>query len=356
MDKKNAPLKSIPQPPRHLMDKVPQEQDAGELFNEAIHQLDIVQQQQSLPPTVDASLYEAAVEDRKQAESGYAEFYSKYLELVSYNEQLMKNFQRFDIYRERIRKVYNNAKYGDDSAVGKIRELEKKVQAYEEIIAKHDSEKETLSISLKAHEEGFKNVSQRLEMVESELENSQNQFQVLAEEYDARGFLLSEANEKIKAYQDRFDRLNHEMNTIQSDNTKLRDDNVVFQRKLQEVTEGPIDGDNELLSSAVSRLQRRMREMEINYNREIKEAEQKIQKLQNSAPVTESAPTPKVAPQPPSQNAISNEQVDALFQRWDNVIRELSSHSMPIRDKKEGSKSPQIEIDQLVTENGEIDV
>lgn len=50
------------------------------------------------PRSVDGVIYQQAIDERKQAEMHYAEIYSKYLELVAFNEKILRQLHRLDIY------------------------------------------------------------------------------------------------------------------------------------------------------------------------------------------------------------------------------------------------------------------
>src|ERR1700677_47584 len=111
-----------------------------------------------MPKSIDFGLYQNVLDERKQAEMSAAEIYAKYLEVISFNERLLRTQRIFDRFKARVRKIYNRAldvdsKYSEETLRAKRRQMAVE-KAYNDL----QLEAQGLRSSNQAHDEAFKKI------------------------------------------------------------------------------------------------------------------------------------------------------------------------------------------------------
>lgn len=319
---------SLPKPPEFLFKpQLSPEYDFIELDN-------LAPPPQKMPDLVPNNIYQAAIEQRRSAEMNYAEIYSQYLEVVAFNERLLRKIRRLEKFKGKMRPVFNNLKNKDNSVHKKLAQAQLQIKEREDIIHDLQLEIEALKISNSAHDESFKAVSKELEASKQDASEAQDQFRLLSEEFENRGFFLTQAEEKLKDYLEKIDQMSNSMSEIQVNNSKLRNENLIFQSKLAEITKGSIFEQNgqitSVLQNSIYRLQKKVSILEQELNE-----------------------TKKERTQPPAQTAVSIEEDFSLgpksdFQeRWKGVLNQGSP-------KSKNQDSDPINAELTLTESGEL--
>ena len=133
-----------------------------------------------MPKSIDYSLYQNVLNDRKQAEMSAAEIYAQYLEVMTFNQRLLRTQKLFMRFKNRVRSIYDNAveRQGQHS-VEAVR-ARRHQMGVEKALSESQSDNEALRASNRAHEEAFKQILKRLGQAEAQMDQANHQFQGLA--------------------------------------------------------------------------------------------------------------------------------------------------------------------------------
>jgi chromosome segregation ATPase len=375
-------MRMIPSPPEFLLAK-PQE-PVQDIVQEAAADSAPQIPEASMPPTVDSYIYMQAIEDRREAETGYAEIYSQYLEVVGFNEKLLRTLAVQRRFRARVRAVYDRAKLGDQVLAESAQAAHRNLVATEKALGDLQLENESLRISLSSHEEAFRQLAGRLGQAEAAMDKAREQFQMLAEECDSRGLKLADAERKVKTFMIQIEQMADAMREMQGKFTHLRDENQLFQNQMRDaqLREAGISALNSELTESVMKLQKQIHEMEDklffereNSKKRISELDQEIERLrenrhaENLVEESKRLQTAAVAEdrkisEKPQSKELDRENLDRFYQRWSQIIDELSSHSGRIDHaprRSEGQERPAPNAinsitEQLISERGDLDL
>ncbi|MCC6277388.1 MAG: hypothetical protein IT289_05685 [Oligoflexia bacterium] len=359
----------IPEPPSYLirepalegLDFTPNQN--SEPSREQI--LEFAETEQPLPKKIDSTLFKAAVEDRKRAEIQAAEIYSQYLEVVKFNEKLLKAIGTFDRYQRRVRAVYNNAKRGDLILASNLQEIQRNLVDTERTLSDLQIENETLRIAIQAHEDAFRQVTNKLGLAESTMDQANLQFVALSEEFDRRGKLLEEASLQARQHITQIEQLGAALLETNSKYDKLRDECMILSSQLREaqIKEAGVSALNQELTTVVTQLQKQLHGMEAQFtdyrnHSEIETSRLKaeLERLRQSQQAQNLVEKSQVMLSQtnitrPKAQAFDRAKLDEFMGRWNRVMDEMSAASSTMKARESMSQNSNSE---LLTESGDI--
>jgi chromosome segregation ATPase len=330
-----------------------------------------------MPKSIDFGLYQNAINDRKQAEMSAAEIYAQYLELVTFNQRLLRGQKTIQLFKRRVRKVYDSAlnrqgRHSDEALRARRHQL-----GVEKALNDTQQENEGLRASNRAHEEAYQQILKRLGQAEAQMEQANHQFRTLAEEFDNRGILLEEADRHIQGYQAQIELQNQSLGEWHDKYSKIRDENLILQSQMRDIQmreAGVATLNNELANSATKaqkqiyeledKLERLTREsqtkmatleVEVDRHREQRRVEallEKSKKLQAGEKVTFVTDNKQKA---------NVEQWNGFYEKWADIINGLTTHSNPIENTKKdtvavGATINQVQSSELLSEAGDLEI
>ncbi|MBK9293389.1 MAG: hypothetical protein IPM57_02935 [Oligoflexia bacterium] len=326
---------------------------------------------QQNPRTVDFILYQTAIDERKAAEIQAAEIYSKYLELVNFSESLIKKINRFDVYKAKVRSIYNTALMGDQIIKDNLQLTRIDLENTKKLIQDLNIENQAMRASVDAHQEAFTHVTIKMGQAEAAMEHANSQFQLLSEEYEKRGTQVVELEKKLNGLSSQLKEIGEKLIDSQKKSDFLSDENLLIQNQLREsqIKEMGLATLNQELTDAIPKLQKQIHILEEKLRQERDEYSQKsaimteeIERLRENKLIDSLVVKSKqtLEPQPENQGGTlkdkvqikSKEQWNEFYHKWSAIIDELSSHSAPIRKEKQTELPP---LPQLVSEHGDLD-
>ncbi|MDZ4678276.1 MAG: hypothetical protein SGI74_12295 [Oligoflexia bacterium] len=363
---------AMPAPPDFLLTKF--------IVDEPIHTFVQSQYVEKQPSTVDYIIYQSAIEDRKQAEISSAEIYSKYLELINFNEKLLRIISNYKRYKIRARQVYNHAKISDQILIDNLDLTRKSLVSTERAMNTLQIENETLRISISAHEEAFKSVTSKLGQAEATMEQANTQFRNLAEEFNQRNLQLDEAQRTINAYTTQISHMGDAMREMQSRFSQMRDENLLYQNQLREVQirEAGIAALNSELTNSATKAQKQIHELDDklthereNFRSKISALEQENSRLKDKRYAEQLIEkSKKIQEQQPAQSKLNiadeklldRKNLEQFMNRWTKIIDELSaqssriSHTLSSDENEERDNSNYAITEQLISERGDLQI
>lgn len=336
--------------------------------SEALREALSAKNDEGFPNKVDYLLYSRAVEDRRTAETQYAEIYSQYLQAVTFNETLVRRISTFKRFLRRNREVYNRAKNMDMVVAENLKLVQRDLAVSDKAMNDIQLENQALRTSLSAHEQAFEQITKKLGMAELELERAHKQFESLANEFETQNLFLIEADRKLKANGALVEQLETNEKDLQKKYSAVRDENLLLQNQLREsqINEAGSGALNSELASSITRLQKQIAMLEEKLLVEKNKAKAKDVELQQQIErLTDKRHADVLVEQAKQLNsnfaqnkpivprAVNREQFDTFFNRWSQIIGELSSHSAPM--KANDAKDEAIK-EQLMSERGDLDL
>jgi len=330
----------------------------------------------SMPKSIDFGLYQNALNDRKQAEMSAAEIYAQYLEVVTFNQRLLKTQKTFERFKSRVRQVYNSAvgrqgRHSEEALRARRHQL-----GVEQALNASQQENESLRASSRAHEEAFQQILKRLGQAEAQMEQANHQFQTLAEEFDNRGILLEEADRHIQGYRAQIELQNQSLAEWHDKYSKIRDENLIIQSEIRDIQmrEAGVAALNNELANSITKAQKQIYELEdklgfltqesqtklatleveVDRYREQRRVEallEKSKKLQAGE---------RVEFQPEPNQKVNLDQWNGFYEKWSDIINGLKSHSNPIEGNRNKPSIPsetrQIQSSELISEAGDLEI
>lgn len=369
----------MPSPPEFLLKKQeilledPLEKTIPESHLSESHPSESQAPEPVLPKTVDATLYQSALADRQTAEMNYAEIYSQYLDVVSFNEKLLRSLRRYENYQTRVRKIYDRAKIGDQIVLNNLKLARRDLAAADKTVSDLQIENESMRVSLTAHEEAFQNIAARLAQAESAMSHANRQFQLLSDEYENRGVLLDEADRKIRGYLTQISQLGDLARGEQKKSAQLADENLILNNQIRElqIKEAGVSTLNNELTESIIKLQKQIHLLEDKRAHEREEAKKQAAALheeiarlrdgryidglvEKSKQAIRSDVVPAATSAQTEPKLSDRQNWNHFYNRWSQIIDELSSHSAPIRSEP---KAPLTEglSEELISERGDLD-
>jgi hypothetical protein len=324
---------------------------------------------------IDHVLYQNALEDRKQAEISYAEIYGRYLEVLALNEKLVRKYKIKERYKQRIRKVYENALNTTvHHGVSKER-AERNQEALEQAYSDVQEECEALRVSNRVHEEKFKNLLSQLGHAEAQMEQANQQFGAMAEEFDNRRILLEEADRHIQGYRVQTKQMDDSIKEWQYKLSISRDENLSLNSKLRDsqLKEAGISTLNGELATSLTKAQKQIYELEDKLNRITDESkiyianlEGEVERFREQKRVEALLMRSKKiaegegelpAPMPLENSEAPKAQWNDLYSKWSHIIDELTSHSGKLNTDTQGPLQVQkMNPPELISEAGDLEI
>lgn len=334
----------------------------------------------SMPKSIDFGLYQNVLDERKQAEMSAAEIYAKYLEVVTFNEKLLRTQRIFDRYQARVRRVYDRALDVESRHSEDLLRARRHQMAVEKSYNDLQIEAQSLRASNQAHEEAFQGILVKLGQAEAQLGGANGQFQSLAEEFDNRGILLEEADRHIQGYRSQIEQFQNSIREWQDKYSKLRDDNLLMQADLREMElkEAGIATLNNELAMSVTKSQRQIYELEDKMTREREESkariayleaeldkaleQKRVEALLEKARKIQAGESLNAKPgevYKPVESGQPREEWNNFYQRWSHIIDELTTQSNMVGRTGPTPALPEKTDDitgELVSEAGELEI
>jgi methylmalonyl-CoA mutase cobalamin-binding domain/chain len=317
-------------------------------------------EEKKMPQYVDVNIYNSALEDRNNAEMHAAQIYSQYLEVVQFNEKLLRNITAFDRFRRRARQVYNQAKRGDQIVADNLKENQRSLITTERLLSDLQIENETLRIALNAHEEAFRQVTNKLGLAEATMEQANLQFVTLSEEFDRRGLQIAEQAHENKAHILQIEQIGQAITEVNLKYDKTREENILLTQKLREtqIQEAGIAALNHELTEVITKIQKQIHTMEAQ-NRDYRDwAERQIDSLKNenerlkdnieAKALIDKSRQAQQAPKP-TPPTFDRAKLDEFLNRWTKVIDEVSTATSSFKTKPKSE-----EKQELMSEHGDL--
>ena len=366
---KTKKIPQMPAPPDFLLRKTVEE------ATQKIAENQPSPKPENAPRSVDYLLYHTAIEERKIAEVRSAEIYSKYLEMTAFSEKLIKKINHFEVYKVRVRDVYNRALLVDEITLDNLKLSRRDLDNTQKMINGLNLENQSLQASIEAHQEAFGQMSKQLGQAEAAMEYANEQFQLLAAEYENRGDQVKDLEKRLKGASIQINEISDKYRESIKRADYLHDQNLLISNELREtqLKESAIATLNEDLTHSIPKLQKQIHLLEEKLRMEREEFDKKVLSQQNEmdrlkenrlvdALVEKSKKTvgtPVLPPQSLGQKVeekIANkEKWNEFYSRWSQIIGELSSHSAPLRPSKEEQETQLTSIEQLISEKGDVD-